>query len=78
VAIYYSLGVEGKPFGQPMPSEQAVRDLADKNMHEFNDIERIEILMVTTVSFGYQYRKGPVTHEVKPVRKQQTEFPDIL
>lgn len=68
MAIYYSLGMDGAPFGVRLPSEQTARDAADKAMHEFNDIERIEILKVTTVSFGYQFRK------IKP----QEKFPDIL
>lgn len=79
--IYYSLGVEGMPYGKPLPSEKAARAAAQAAMHEFNDVERVEILKIETRSFGYERRKLPITHEVKPVRveRQPETLPlDIL
>jgi hypothetical protein len=67
MAIYYSLGVDGVPFGARFPSDAAARKGAQDAMHEFNDIARLEVLKVTTQSHGFEYRTKPVTHEVKPV-----------
>lgn len=57
MAIYHSLGMDGVPFGVRYPSEQMCRDAAQKTMGEFSDIDRVEILKITTQSFGYEYRK---------------------
>jgi hypothetical protein len=55
MAIYYSLGMEGVPFGQRHLSESHARAAARVTMENHDDIERVEILKITTQSFGFEY-----------------------
>ena len=60
MARYWSLAMEGVPFGLRYPSESYARDAAKKVLTVHADIERVEILEISTRSLGYEARKGPL------------------